>query len=1060
MSPRVRDAIGRFSCCVFFCVWLAVSARAGAETRAPAPAPQTATAADDRWQDIADIIFRHIEDPGMRFAGAITQDQQGFIWLATQGGLVRWDGYHSKTYHADPQDPDALPDNYVTAVHTDPRGRLWVGTSVGGLALYDPQHDRFLVTGAGKGGLDDPTVATIAADGSLGLWVGTGKGLDHLDLATNAIRAQPLDAGDVGSVKSVLEDPDGGLWVGTEKGLLYRARQTSRFLPVVLEVRGGAPASVCALMRDSAGNLWIGTRPYGAFVLQKGMAHPRAVRETDADSRLGSESILSIVEPRPGEIWLGSSGRGIVSVDVASWKTQRLRHHADESSTLRDDDVHSMYRDRSGLVWVSSTLAFSMTDPRITGVSTLFGTPAGDRPLTAVEVPFLLAMPDGRVWLSVGDEGGIDILDPRRGRVAELRGKPEQPERHLPPSRVLTMALAPNGSVYIGTRHGLYAVDATGRRVTRIEVPGRPVDAGVWTVNVVDHVLWLGGVDGLWAIDATHGGAFAVLRHFTREQFSDQRVVTLLPASGHTLWVGTSSGLSRLDTVSGQIDRIPTDATDPHSLSPGYAASLLIDRRGRLWVGSDGAGIQVLEGWAADGRPRFRRLGLRDGLPHMGIDKLLLDEHGSVWASTDGGLAEIDPETFAIRSLGAAQGVAILAYWADSGAVTADGDLLFGGQGGLTIVRPFETRHSAFRPPVVVTEASVGGVTVNASRLNAFDPVPRLDLPAGNPSLMVEFSALDFTMPENNQYSYRLQGFESAWNFTPSARRLAAYTNLPPGDYTLQLRGSDHESPASVTTLSIPVRVLPAWYQTLWFKLAAAALSALLVYVLVQRRTAILRRRQRRLEALIERRTADLKQRTEELERSTHELRASQRELERMAYLDPLTGLANRRLFSEELHRMNALAVRGTAAFTLLLVDLDRFKLVNDNLGHGAGDALLVEVALRLKAVLRESDRICRLGGDEFAILIPYAPEGVDWDETVCERVLRALREPFRYGNEVVCPAATIGAVRCPQDAIESEALYKCADSALYAAKNAGRDTWRWYSQLQSDATEAADSCI
>jgi diguanylate cyclase (GGDEF)-like protein len=105
-----------------------------------------------------------------------------------------------------------------------------------------------------------------------------------------------------------------------------------------------------------------------------------------------------------------------------------------------------------------------------------------------------------------------------------------------------------------------------------------------------------------------------------------------------------------------------------------------------------------------------------------------------------------------------------------------------------------------------------------------------------------------------------------------------------------------------------------------------------------------------------------------------------------------------------------------------------------------------------LKAVLRESDRICRLGGDEFAILIPYAPEGVDWDETVCERVLRALREPFRYGNEVVCPAATIGAVRCPQDAIEIEALYKCADSALYAAKNAGRDTWRWYSQLMDEA--------
>jgi diguanylate cyclase (GGDEF)-like protein len=1051
MSRRNIDALGKCWLLLSLCALLGLSHPAGADA---APAPQALHARGGHWRDLADVVFRHITEPDMRFAAAITQDGQGFLWLATQGGLVRWDGYHSKTYQADPLDPSALPDNDVTALYTDGTGCLWIGTSNGGLASYDPQLDRFLVIGAGAGRLDDPAVTAIAGDGKQGLWVGTGKGLDHLDLATHAIRSEPLGEENVGAVKALLQDPDGGLWVGTDKGLMYRPPQSVRFTPVSLAVGSAVPPAIWALLRDSLGNLWIGTRPYGAFVWERGTSGPRAVRETGAESSLPSESILSIVEPTPGEIWLGSSGRGIISVDLESWKTRRLRHHVDESSTLQDDDIHAMYRDHSGLVWVSTTLALSMHDPRIMAVSTLLGATDGDRPITDVQVPFVLPMPDGRVWLSVGDEGGIDILDPRLGRVGELTGNPLHPERNLPPSRVLTMASGPDGAVYIGTRHGLYRTDPQARQVTRVEIPSRSVDAGVYTLLAVDDVLWLGGVDGLWALDTTHRGAPRVVRHFTQEQFADQRIVTLLSAPSHTLWIGTSAGVSRLDTVSGDIDNLPGNLADPQSLWPGFVVSMLIDRQGRLWVGSEGAGIQILEGSRADGRPRFRRLGIRDGLPNMGVDKLLLDARGRVWASTDNGLADIDPDTLAVRTLGVSQGVQILAYWADSGGITADGDLLFGGQRGITVVHPLETRHSLFHPPVVVTEASIGGRPVNASRFNGGGPPPRIDVPAANPGLMVEFSALDFTSPAENHYRYRLQGFDPAWNSIPADRRLASYTNLPPGDYVLELQGSDHEPPWTATTLSIPVRVLPAWYQTLWFKLVGGLVLVLVIAALVQIRTAVLRRRQKELEAVVDQRTADLRQRSAELEKSSQELRASQQELQRMAYFDPLTGLANRRLFAEEMQRMTALAKRGTLCFTLLLLDLDRFKHINDSLGHDAGDALLVEVARRLKSVLRDSDWICRLGGDEFAILLPHSVDAVAHDDTVCERIMSALRHSFRHGDSILNPRATIGAASCPDDATDTETLYKCADLALYAAKNAGRDTWRSYSpELHSVAS-------
>jgi diguanylate cyclase (GGDEF)-like protein len=326
---------------------------------------------------------------------------------------------------------------------------------------------------------------------------------------------------------------------------------------------------------------------------------------------------------------------------------------------------------------------------------------------------------------------------------------------------------------------------------------------------------------------------------------------------------------------------------------------------------------------------------------------------------------------------------------------------------------------------------------VVASSFDGLGASARLEIAANDRSLMVEFSALDYAAPEDNHYSYRLKGFESNWIATPPTRRLATYTNLPPGNYTLQLRGSDHEPPWTPSTLDLTIRVLPAWYQTIWFRLAAGLLAVLLIAALMQLRTAVLRRRQRELQCLVAQRTAELEQRSVEL-------RESQRQLEQMAYFDPLTGLANRRLFDKDLGHLTALSLRGTGSFTLLLIDLDRFKEINDRLGHDAGDALLIEVARRLTGVLRQSDRIFRLGGDEFAVLLAETsdPIGV---ETACLRIVQHLVQPFTYMNQTLQAGASIGAARCPGHASDRDALYKCADLAMYDAKRAGRNTWRWH---------------
>ena len=246
-----------------------------------------------------------------------------------------------------------------------------------------------------------------------------------------------------------------------------------------------------------------------------------------------------------------------------------------------------------------------------------------------------------------------------------------------------------------------------------------------------------------------------------------------------------------------------------------------------------------MQGRDVTGRPVFRHLGAADGLPSASIDGLALDRKGRVWAATDMGLAVIDPGTFAVKALQRADGLALGNYWADAVAVLPGGDIVFGAIGGMTIVGADAAPHWDYKAPVVITAAQAGGVRVPVAQL-ADAP---LVVPAADNSLSVEFAALDFSAPAKNRYRYMLEGFDNGWIETDAAHRVASYTNLPPGDYRMRLRGSNREGQITLPETTLQIRVLPAWFQTMWFRAAAVLAGMLLLAAVLSAWTAIARRR-------------------------------------------------------------------------------------------------------------------------------------------------------------------------------------------------------------------------
>ena len=293
-------------------------------------------------------------------------------------------------------------------------------------------------------------------------------------------------------------------------------------------------------------------------------------------------------------------------------------------------------------------------------------------------------------------------------------------------------------------------------------------------------------------------------------------------------------------------------------------------------------------------------------------------------------------------------------------------------------------------------------------------PIPRAD-----------FALLDYRAPAATRYSHRLRGFDDDWVEVPfGTPPAAAYTNLPSGDYRLELRAETGGLFPQTITLSTPIAVAPHWYETLWFRALCALAAVAAVVAIVALRTRLLRQRARRLEGLVDERT--------------QALRSANDRLAALASTDPLTGIGNRRRFLESATQELDLARRHGLPVSLIIVDLDRFKSINDNYGHPVGDAVLKRAAEATVRACRPGDVVARFGGEELVVLLPETAAAAAL--AGAEEVRRGLAVPGEFEGQAIAITASAGVAewRAPDETLAS--LIERADRALYEAKRTGRD--------------------
>jgi ligand-binding sensor domain-containing protein/signal transduction histidine kinase len=805
---------------------------------------------------------------------SVTQDTQGFIWIGTQEGLNRYDGYAFKVYRRSFDKPNSLAHNYVRALAVDSQGNLWVGNDEA-LQQLKPETDSFVTFrhfDENEVYKQDYIIHGVWVDSLDRIWILTrDQILRHLDPQTRELThftEMVSGQGSDLSVTSVFVDTDGSILIGTRSAGLFQVDPASLQAKHLLNPKlQQDQRAITAVNRSAEGDLWLGVDHwiYGLdedYRVNFRLTLPTSNHSVDPKTRV-------IQFDDRGRLLLGTFYSGLYHLDPATGSFQHYKEDLDSKFGLVSSEIFAIIRDQGGLYWLGTYAGLAKLDLNQTSFRVLTqatGTVNGlDHPTTFS----IFEEEQGDLW--VGTQTGLNRIDPDSQEFQVFQHSAEDPTS-LGSGRVRSILVDRENRMWVGTQGGgLNLFNRSTRSFIRIT--NDPADE---TSLIDDRVrfiyedlngrLWVGTLGGL-ARKAPN--RFAIVNYVhdpdNPTSLSFNRVLCLVDDTRNGLWVGTTRGLNLLKGE-GAFRRFFTDATRSGSLTDNSISAFHMDSEGILYIGTLGGGVNILDTRVLDNQPPvFKHVTTDEGLPNNVINGLLPDEEGNIWISTNFGIARFNPKTYQVKTYDPADGLQGFEFNVGAYALGTHGELYFGGIDGMNIIIPEEVTNMDYRPPLVIT--SYRKIKDDGRMVPINSWVRDVTMQPEDRLLQMNFSALDYSAPVKNQYAYRLDN--GAWIYLGNRNDLTIPI-LGSGSYQLQIKGSNHDGVWNEEGISVDIHIPPPFWQT---PLAYVFYGVLLIgFVLLMHfgRLRAIQNRQRELELVVSERTKQLRYTKQELLDAAH----------------------------------------------------------------------------------------------------------------------------------------------------------------------------------------------
>jgi diguanylate cyclase (GGDEF)-like protein len=934
------------------------------------------------------------------------QSRNGYIWMGTQMGIVRFDG--RKFTHYEKKNSDAITNNTITAVFEDSRGTIWFGT-YGGIVRH--RKGEFTLFSK-KDGLLSNMVFSVYEDSNRTVWVGTEEGGLH-KFKDGVLKETVLvgEKQDKPTVRAVLRHSDGRLWIGTDSGLFYLENGK------VFKFQENKIKTAVALLESNDKALWIGSSKTGLYKYKDSK-----LTHFTNKSGLMSNILWELYQDSNGSIWVGTD-RGLNVYRDGKFK------RANGGKGIDKDSVRSLFEDYEGNLWVATWTSglHHFKDGKFITYTKHDG-------LGSSDLFSIYEDRDENIWVGTYD-AGLTIMKDKIERVTVNDG--------LASNRILTIFKDSKNREWIGTFLGLN-MRHNGKIEFFTQEDGIPNSKIRTVIEDSSGNIWIGSDGGPVKFD---GEKFEPLYDNTGAQIGKTFVIR--EDSKGTLWFGTSQGL--YSYMKGVLKKYTTGEGLPVNL----IFDIYVDSDDSLWISTYGGGITHMNG------EKFTVINTQKGLYYDSVFFITEDNNGRFWMSSNDGVFSVKKSEMLGVIAGEKPSVESTAYgvadgmkssecsggYQPAGVKRKNGDIWFPTTGGAAVINPADIKINSVKPPVHI-EAFVAGERYlpieNGNRISA-----------DTKELEFHYTGLSYVAANKIKYRFKLEGFDEKWR-DAGVRDRAYYTNLPPGKYQFRVIAANKDGVWNREGDSISFIKEAFFYQTVWFYILMIFAAALVAGGIYNIRVRSINARALQLEKLVKQRTAELRENAKLLEEKSEQLKDA-------ALRDPLTGLRNRRFCSETIipdtvtlakrrsYLINNSSGRRTipedTVYGLLLLDIDHFKKVNDRYGHDAGDKILKQFSQILTSSIRSDDAVIRWGGEEFLIILKNTNS--EYVENIAKKIKNKIElSEFLYkddSSETLKKTCSIGFTIFPfysaqPDALTFEQVVMITDLGLYYSKNNGRN--------------------